>query len=397
MIFSSAHVRRVESRGNAWQGALKWKDDAGWHTKTKMLGDAKLSERAARQRLAEWRAEMERELDGRLPSSMMGVEEYCSRYVDTLDRSESVEKSTVADYRCSLKRIGRGLADERMCDLTAAKVQAWEESLLDAGLAPSTVAKTHRFLKQVCAHAVAVDDLAKNPLLAVKPPRRPRRRPNALTKEDAAAVIDWLRTLEPTPVATAAQLALLTGMREAEICGLKWSDVDLERREIHVCRAIGKGAGGTYVKEPKTGGSMRVIPFGEKAYEALMDRAVAMREACKERGLRLTPAHYVIGSVDGGYANPTILGKSWHDKVDDKRITGTNGERVTFHDLRHTYATVLVRSGADIKAVSALMGHASAAMTLDVYADALPDAKRSAVDSLDGALGRAADIGRLFE
>lgn len=396
MIFSSAHVRRVDARGGAWQGALKWKDGAGWHTKTKMLGDAKVSEREAKRRLAEWRAEAERELDGRLPDSMMTVGDYCADYIDTLERSESVERSTVSDYRCSLGRIGRGLSGVRMCDLTAGRVQAWEKALLDDGLSPSTVAKTHRFLKQVCGHAVAVDDLAKNPLLAVKPPRRPRARPNALDKASVAGLLRVMSKLEPTPVVTAATMALLTGMRRGEVCGLRWSDVDLEERVIHVGRSVGIGRGGTYVKEPKTAGSVRSIPFGDVLYDALMARAVLMREECEEAGQRLTPAHYVIGYPDGGYANPTALGKLWNDKARELRLVGTEGRQVTFHDLRHTFATVLVSSKVDIKTVSALMGHASAAMTLDVYADALPDAKRAAVAALDTSVSKAGSIAGLF-
>jgi integrase len=95
---------------------------------------------------------------------------------------------------------------------------------------------------------------------------------------------------------------------------------------------------------------------------------------------------YVEGYVDGRYYDPRQLSRDWTSLASSLGLTGTAGKRPTFHDLRHTWATVAIYEGIDIEAVSAYMGHASVAMTADEYATALPQAKARAASVMNEVL-----------
>ena len=178
----------------------------------------------------------------------------------------------------------------------------------------------------------------------------------------------------------AVKIALHTGMREQELCGLRWKDVDMKAGVLHIRNVIGRDGGKTYEKEPKTGGSRRDVPISPEVAEALNMRRAQMAEECMETGIALTPDHHVIGRIDGSYMNPHSLWRDWKAIAKSLGLVGTEGKVPVFHDLRHTFATAAIASGADVKSVSSILGHANAAMTLNIYASADAEAKRRAME-----------------
>lgn len=102
----------------------------------------------------------------------------------------------------------------------------------------------------------------------------------------------------------------------------------------------------------------------------------------KERGLSFGDT-YVVGDDTGRWRNPHSIGKDWTTISRLFGLRGTQGRNVTFHDLRHTFATAAISKGAVIRSVSDILGHENVAMTLNVYADADPHAKRRTIDMLD--------------
>lgn len=180
----------------------------------------------------------------------------------------------------------------------------------------------------------------------------------------------------------AIEVALYTGMRLGEICGLRWRSVDLERMELSVCEALGHYGTGWYVKEPKTGGSVRTIAIPPALAESLKARRAAMMAACMGAGVPFSESLFVLGGIDGAWINPQRVSHKWRDLASALEIEGTQGKRPTFHDLRHTYATLAIANGVDVKTVSSALGHSNAAMTLNTYASADPDAKRRAAQTM---------------
>ena len=106
---------------------------------------------------------------------------------------------------------------------------------------------------------------------------------------------------------------------------------------------------------------------------------------------------YVIGNIGGGFHDTVYLGKQWTALARSYGLRGVTGETVTFHDLRHTFATTAVAQGVDVKTVSSILGHANAAMTLNVYASADPDAKRRAADTVAEAMAAPVRMAEVIE
>ena len=176
-------------------------------------------------------------------------------------------------------------------------------------------------------------------------------------------------------------IALNTGLRQGEVCGLQWRDYDERAGVLWVRRAIGNGKGGEYVKEPKTGKARDVATTGRLA--AFL---AGWREHLRAQGFAAEGAEFVIPNANGGFTQAEYVGKEWRALSRALGLVGTEGRPVTFHDLRHTWATLATANKVDIKTISSNLGHANAAMTLNIYASADPDAKRRAAETMGRVL-----------
>lgn len=146
----------------------------------------------------------------------------------------------------------------------------------------------------------------------------------------------------------------LCGLRWHEMCALRARDVDLERNRIHVCRSLSR-TGRSWVETSPKSGMARDVPMPRMVRGMLADR-------CS----RLDPDDRVFAGRDGGVPrSQSSTGRGWWATA--LRNAGLEPMRV--HDLRHTAASIAVHAGANVKALQRMLGHASAAMTLDVYAD----------------------------
>lgn len=396
MEYTNGFVKQLVNRpGQPWVGYVK---DSNRRQKSKTLKtyvnrNGKTSpvktEDQARTALDQWRTELEnaaiRDADN-IPQASTPVADYVDSYIDDIETAQSVEPSTVDGYRKSAKYVRERFSKTPMSDLTTAMVQKWEGGLIKRGLSASTVGKAHRLLKMICKHAVEVHDLTWNPCDAVKPPRRKAPDPNSLSAQDGARLAMTLAVMEPTPVVTAATLSLFSGMREGEVAGLRWRECDFDNRVIHVRESIGTASGGAFSKTPKTSGSRRDVPLTDQMQTALEARRAKMTEECEEAGIDTNAddfeayfgSLYVLGTADGRWHNPTSLSREWSALASAMGLVGSQGRRVCYHDLRHSFATRAIAAGADVKSVASVLGHANAAMTLNIYASADPDAKQRA-------------------
>jgi len=207
------------------------------------------------------------------------VIDYMSHYVDTLETSRSVERTTIRGYRCDVGYADEGLCGIAMRDLTTEDVQAWEADLMgpERGLSPKTVRKAHVLLKTVCEEAIEDGLLDRNPVARVRAPKVARTMPNALPDDQRRTLLAYLEAAADTPFNLAVTIALMTGMRQGEICALRWGDVDFDARTVWVRRAIARDGGRTYVKEPKTASGRRDVPMAEALVGPLRHRYREMR------------------------------------------------------------------------------------------------------------------------
>jgi integrase len=259
MHFTNAFIR---GKKPPFRGVFKYKDkDGEWRQTVRTLKAQGISE--AKRELAEMRIALEEEHERKaeVAKATMTVDEYLESYISDLDRSRSLERSTINGYRCYAKNVSNGLGRIRLSELNAAQVRAWEAKLLKDGLSGTTVRKAHVLLKSACEQAVQADLIPRNPLAAVRPPKAEDPMPNALSERTRRALLTYLDAAADTPFNLAVLMALSTGMREGELCGLRWADVDLKSRTLWVRRSVARDNGKYYVKPPKTRTSVRNIPL----------------------------------------------------------------------------------------------------------------------------------------
>ena len=393
-MYSAVSVKAYETRSKdgkitayKWRAILQYKSNDGkWKQKSvtlstegrdkgrshKIQDAAKLEAEALRQKLNDEASEESR--------SHETVAEYFSRYVE--GRALSIERSSANELRRILKtHIAPTIGRIELDKLTPDDVQSWVTELSES-YAPSTVKKCLTNLRSAMREAVDRDRLIKDPTRGVKNPKLPTPKPNALDESGRAKVVRFIALDPYKPLNVAFALAIFMGLREAEICGLRWKYVDLDAQTLEVREVIGRDGSKWYVKAPKTGGSIRTLYIPDTVAEALRGRRAQMNEERMSVGTKLNDL-FVVGDVAGGFMQPHYLSTRWRITADALELIGTEGRRPTFHDLRHTFATAAIRHKVDVKTVSSILGHANAAMTLNVYATADSEAKKSGAEAVE--------------
>jgi|TARA_B100000315_G_scaffold82777_1_gene75859 integrase len=175
--------------------------------------------------------------------------------------------------------------------------------------------------------------------------------------------------------------ALSTGLRQAELLGLRWRDIDLDVCSISVSQVLYKRRGMYQFKEPKTSHSRRRVAMTPKLALYLREYKVERESLYWQLGQSLTLDSLVFGTHEGKPFNPSVLSHDFGRMV--KRI-GLEGVR--FHDLRHTFASLMLLRGAKPKVISEALGHASVAFTMDVYSHIIEGMQEDAMALLDEVL-----------
>lgn len=380
MKYTSRSMRRRRDT-DQWEVTLSHKDPITgetvrtFHT---VKGKTKKQAETAKRELI-----LDLERRGGAAGSNMTVREFMDSFLDYKVKSGTIEPATVRGYRAEARQIGRWLGDVRLSDLSIPQVNDWMHDMTEAGYAPKSCAKAFRLLKQALKYAMAIDLLTKNPCDFCKPPKRVKTPINALDRAERTRMLRYAREAVGTPLALAVELALTTGMRRGEVCALRWSDLG-DDGTISVRRALGCGEGGFYVKAPKTAGSERTIPLTKYTHARLSALKRASAERAREMGVPFGDP-YILGTQepDSRPYNPTQLGK------DFSAFCKMHGFQCTFHDLRHTFATMMIAGGCDVRTVASYLGHSSVTMTLETYADVDPDAKVAAVSKVEESFDEA--------
>jgi len=175
--------------------------------------------------------------------------------------------------------------------------------------------------------------------------------------------------------------AVSTGLRQAELLGLRWRDVDLDMLSLSVSQVLYKRKGICQFKEPKTEHSRRRVAMTPKL-------ALFLREYKQEQGLlnlelgrQLTLDDLVFANVEGKPIDPCVLSHAFGRMAAQAGLGG-----VRFHDLRHTFASLMLLRGAKPKVISEALGHSSVAFTMDTYSHIIEGMQEDAMALLDEVL-----------
>ena len=254
--------------------------------------------------------------------------------------------------------------------LSRGRVDRIEAKGQPKGLSPKTVRNIHQVISSAMDFAKAQKLIAVNPTDGCALPKLEHREMKTLPVEQLAS---FLREAKESGVFEMYYIELATGLRRGELLGLKWEDLDLEQCTLRVQRQVSR-INGEVVEAPlKTKNSYRTISLGTDAVGIL-----------KEQRKKCGSSEYVFPSPTGGPISPDSVIQMLH------RVLKRAGlPKVRFHDLRHTFATVALQNGVDIKTVSGMLGHYSAGFTLDTYAHVTTAAQREAAKTMTSVLSGA--------
>ncbi|MDA8331592.1 MAG: site-specific integrase [Candidatus Dormibacteraeota bacterium] len=248
----------------------------------------------------------------------------------------------------------------------------------DAGLSQKSMYNIHLVLRKALADAVDAGYLEVNP--AVRAWTAPRAEATMRTwTEDEAA--QFVRTLFGQPDAALYRLALATGMRRGELLGLRWRDLDLDSRSLSVSQQVVRAAGSLRVGSPKTAASRRRIALDADTVEVLRGHRRSQAVEKLQAGRGQSADDLVFGRPDGTPRDPDVVSHRFRNLVAAAKLPV-----IRLHDLRHTHASLLLARGTNPKVVQERLGHASVAITLDLYSHVVPDLQAEAALKIGAAL-----------
>jgi integrase len=200
-----------------------------------------------------------------------------------------------------------------------------------------------------------------------------------LTPDQVKAVLESLKGHSLHPIVS---LALATGLRRGELLGLQWGDVDLDAGTLRVERSVEETRSSLRLKSPKTRAGRRNISLPPDTVAMLRAHKVKQLELRLVLGMgNIERDTLVFSDVEGRMLNPHAVSRAWRRVCDAKELP-----RVSFHALRHTHVSMLIRAGVDILTISRRLGHSKASVTLDVYGHLIEGADAAAAKAIEGVL-----------
>ena len=254
--------------------------------------------------------------------------------------------------------------------LTSGRIDRVESKKQAKGLSPKTVRNIHQIIASAMKLAKEQRLIVADPTEGCALPKLEHREMKTLPVEQLTS---FLREAKDSGVFEMYYVELATGLRRGELLGLKWEDIDLEKGNLRVKRQVSR-INGEVVEAPlKTKNAYRALPLAEDTIQVL-----------KQQRKKTGSSPWVFPSPTGGPISPDSVLHMLH------RVLKRAGlPKVRFHDLRHTFATLALQNGVDIKTVSGMLGHFSAGFTLDTYAHVTTAAQKEAAKTMGKVLANA--------
>ena len=363
----------VIRRGATWSYVVRERDPQTGRTKPRWVGgfrtqaDAKAARAAAQTAQARGTYVAPRNIT---------VGEWLDTWI--IGHEVGLKASTAESYRANIERyLKPRLAHERLQGLSPARLSVVFKDLYEAGghggkaLSPRTVEFARAVLRRALQDAVLERLIEVNPVVGTKRPRVTKAQHQTWTAEQLRTYLSGTaHRLTPLWALAAAAHA-----RRGELLALRWSDVDLKSGVINVDRSVTQIGNARTYSTPKnherrqvTLDAWTLLRLGELRIQQAKDR------------LAWGPAYAGTEDLLFTWENGTPLLPDYVSKEFVRSQRGSGLPRLKLHELRHTHATLLLRAGVPVHVVAKRLGHRDPSVTLNVYADAIPDDDGRAVD-----------------
>jgi integrase len=293
--------------------------------------------------------------------------------------------TTIRNYRAQVERTIRpAIGKVPLTQLNAKHLDDLYGAMKKAGKNPKTIRNHHAVISAALHQATRWGWVRTNVADMAKPPRVSQRRVKAPSVDVVRSVIEAADARDPR-LAALLMLGALTGMRRGELCGLRWSDVDLDRGELEVSRSVIVIPGGVSEKTTKTDRT-RPVALDAVGVALLTEYRARVDHWAEESGTVIPDDAFVFSPyVDGSKPFRPDNVTNFFIRVRDS----LGLDSVRLHDLRHFTATQLIGAGVDVRTVAGRLGHSDPSMTLRVYSHVIEERDRAAADILGRVLGPA--------
>lgn len=249
------------------------------------------------------------------------------------------------------------------------------------GLSPQTIRHHHRLLHTILEHAVKWQMLSSNPTDNVDPPKVKKVEASFYDEDEVKKLIAVLELIDKRnfKYKVAILLTLSSGLRLGELAGLKWDNVNFEKQTISIVQSnqyLPKL--GTFTKDPKNNTSIRTLYIPENVINLLSKYKSEQKKIELACGDRWINSGFIFTQWNGKPMYPGTPSK-WFSKF----LRKNNLKPITFHQLRHTSASLLINENINIREISKRLGHSNTSTTLNIYSHALKSADKDAADKLN--------------
>lgn len=310
------------------------------------------------------------------------VLEYCEEY-----KKNELKASTYGSYMGIYRKhiLGSALGKIKLVNVKSMDLQQFYNGKIRNGFSSKTVRGIRVILNEALDMAFKLRMISENPNQFTTLPKKIRYEAKVLTVKEVKKILNEAKEDELYPIVVTT---IYTGMRKGEIMALKWENVDFEGHKIFVkynlCRILdekpdkkGRFHVSYHILEPKNKTSVRTIPMLDEVYDALIEqkrRQDLEKETYKDIYL---DQGLIFADTTGNHLPQRQFMDDYHQFLDKYEISN-----IRFHDLRHTFASLLIESGVSLKLIQELLGHSTITTSMDIYGHVSDRMKERALDSL---------------
>ena len=366
----------MAKRGNN-EGTIYQLQNGRWRAQVSMNGKRSSITKDTRRECQDWiREQLNRADDGYVPlDNTVTVAVYLARWLKR--HGVTVKEHTLQQYRRIIDRhviphIGRYALHE----LTLALMDDYYSQLQQDGVGVHSIHFVDRILHKAFADAVRYQYLHRNPTKGVRLPKIPHKEMQIWEEPE---VTQFLATAAGTRFEALYQLAIVTGMREGELLGLQWKDIQWHRGMLQVRRqAVYRTSEGMVFTTPKTKAGLRTIKLGESTLQQLRAHRERQQATAQYVGTDWSDLDVVFSSARGKPIYQTVLNEEY------KKVLAASGvKKIRFHDLRHTAASLMLNYGVPVVVVSKILGHANPSITMNIYAHLITSQQHQAAQIME--------------
>lgn len=371
----------MAKRRSSGEGSIYRTPDGTWRSQISIQGK-RYSFNAANQRdCREWlRNTRNKQADGYdLNAGSISLRSFIANWLNTIKDARSA--ATVENYTWVLKPVLQRIGDMSLRDIQPDLLQSLYGRMISAGKSPHSVNRVHKVLHASFEYALKLKMIPSNPASSTTPPI-PKQKEMSFLDEGQVQTLLLNAESFGDRYYPLYYLAIHTGMRQGELLGLKWDDLDWETQTIKVRRQLAyRPGGGHEFTAPKTSNGLRTVLLGVAAISVLRNCLKICNRMKVDKADLWNDLDLMFPSTVGSPIHPANLRRSFRKLL---RLSGL--PHVRFHDLRHTAASLMLNYGIPVIVASKRLGHAKPSITMDVYGHLIPSRQEEAAMLMDELL-----------